>query len=1209
MSTPTVVTNTVTVVSYSDVKLNGSLVSDGGSSIIEMGFCYNTIGNPTISDYTTTVLIGLGDYTADLGCRDIPEGIYYVKAFATNGDGTSYGEETTFSLSEEATQVQLTGQFYDINENLFKIKIYRPDHPADPEYTIKYSDGRQALTLNHGGGGKDSFENTVIQGQELLYNFYVPRSDVSYIEYLLESKYKDYVVILYQVQEEAEDEIFRGYLKPENLVKRYEQNPPYIEIQLSATDSLVELDYMEFKDSDDSLIISDSLTALQIIKKCLEKIEYPTSLGNLDFKIQLGTYESSESALMSSDECALDKITVDTHAFIEGEVEEEKTISCYQVIERLLKPFNVFFRQEKGYYVISNPHELDSYEFVFDWATLTQQSRTATTNLKDISSNYFIPYIEQQKIHPLKYGFVTHRNYIIAEELLSNDWNDWTGENWESSEIDDDGDLVVGYTNVHCDTDPDPVIYPSSAFAVAMGQTTDYLVFRFTYILTGWAPYSGSGRKGSLNWKIEIQGPDGVWRDPTYVEILINQLNYAIEVISSFSYPYRVTKSGNYNVRLSLHVEGGESGNGHNVALKLRNPSMKVYPLSDKAEVLASVKEPIYEDPHEPSPRRGGTSVRRSTVTGTRSVATRTGSVSGRRGSGRASDPGKDRTFKLEQPDGYETFEADLHFADGVTEDVKESGAFMIGGELTSQWNRYGESEDLILINTYVANVIDNRQKYKNYLRCTIIDRNHEINFTNILVIEDKNYFILQYFRDYRNGTLEAELSELLTDKIIYENEIEIVHKSSIVTVDSSIPALVYEGEYLPSHGFEVGDILRYSMNPGYTKAQADTPIHARAVSVVSEILTEDIFKHISDGHIRSDSTLYKALDDKYDLTNHKGEYYFLSPTVAGEICRADELDVYDIEQCVGFVTTKGFKIEIDAKNLERPPYPGISDMSITGNGMEVSPFTLVNDEDKPLPDHYYGTDSDGIKGFHPDKYITGATYDEETQIITITRSGELPDIQIPLNIFVDLSIQGDGTPSNPFTLVNDEDVPGILYVYGTNALGVKGWWPLYTEEESESESESQSTPIVPGILRDYYVTSMTFNTETRILTLKRSEGLSDLTVEIPGGETGLSEIPFEWCVILEEINTFTLDIYVTSGYTISKAVLEVDAGTLTDVTVKINSTAVTGISGVTVTTSRGVFTATANNVAVAEDRVSLIVDGASYTGEPVIIRGKIILA
>jgi hypothetical protein len=44
------------------------------------------------------------------------------------------------------------------------------------------------------------------------------------------------------------------------------------------------------------------------------------------------------------------------------------------------------------------------------------------------------------------------------------------------------------------------------------------------------------------------------------------------------------------------------------------------------------------------------------------------------------------------------------------------------------------------------------------------------------------------------------------------------------------------------------------------------------------------------------------------------GEYYFLSPDTPGAIVKSAQLEIGDIEQCIGYVTTKGLKIEIDAR-------------------------------------------------------------------------------------------------------------------------------------------------------------------------------------------------------------------------------------------------------------------------------------------------------
>ncbi|MEZ5106154.1 MAG: FISUMP domain-containing protein [Draconibacterium sp.] len=75
--------------------LNGEIISDGGA-ITQMGFVYNTSANPTTAN--TKVI---SDYVKGLFSHSIasllPNTKYYVRAFATNGGGTSYGEEISFT--------------------------------------------------------------------------------------------------------------------------------------------------------------------------------------------------------------------------------------------------------------------------------------------------------------------------------------------------------------------------------------------------------------------------------------------------------------------------------------------------------------------------------------------------------------------------------------------------------------------------------------------------------------------------------------------------------------------------------------------------------------------------------------------------------------------------------------------------------------------------------------------------------------------------------------------------------------------------------------------------------------------------------------------------------------------------------------------------------------------------------------------------------
>lgn len=101
-------------------------------------------------------------------------------------------------------------------------------------------------------------------------------------------------------------------------------------------------------------------------------------------------------------------------------------------------------------------------------------------------------------------------------------------------------------------------------------------------------------------------------------------------------------------------------------------------------------------------------------------------------------------------------------------------------------------------------------------------------------------------------------------------------------------------------------------------------------------------------------------------------------------------------------------------------------------------------------------------------------------------------------------------------------------------------------------------------------------------------------------------DISFEFAdVVAGTAKDYTLDIKASYGYTIESACLETDNGTLTGVTVKINSTAVTSLSSLTVDTAVDETSSTGAKTVVAGDRVWLNVS-TGYTGTPTLIRGKL---
>lgn len=98
VTVPEVSTSSVTSVGLTTASSGGNVTNDNGAQVTERGICYNTIGNPTISD--TKIPSGTGTGTFSVNLTGLTSGtVYYLKAYAINSAGTGYGSQMVFSTS------------------------------------------------------------------------------------------------------------------------------------------------------------------------------------------------------------------------------------------------------------------------------------------------------------------------------------------------------------------------------------------------------------------------------------------------------------------------------------------------------------------------------------------------------------------------------------------------------------------------------------------------------------------------------------------------------------------------------------------------------------------------------------------------------------------------------------------------------------------------------------------------------------------------------------------------------------------------------------------------------------------------------------------------------------------------------------------------------------------------------------------------------
>ncbi len=95
VSLPTVLTLSMTDISHRSAKGHGRIVDDGGSAIQNKGFCWGTDPSPTIAGAKAEEGPGGVDFESSITGL-APSTSYYLRSFATNANGTAYGNEITF---------------------------------------------------------------------------------------------------------------------------------------------------------------------------------------------------------------------------------------------------------------------------------------------------------------------------------------------------------------------------------------------------------------------------------------------------------------------------------------------------------------------------------------------------------------------------------------------------------------------------------------------------------------------------------------------------------------------------------------------------------------------------------------------------------------------------------------------------------------------------------------------------------------------------------------------------------------------------------------------------------------------------------------------------------------------------------------------------------------------------------------------------------
>jgi hypothetical protein len=105
---PTVTTAAITGISNIAATGGGNVTADGNSPVTAKGICWATTQNPTTA-LTTKTLDGAGTGAFVSALTELtPNTTYYVRAYAVNVEGTSYGAEVFFKTNQSVTPPSIT---------------------------------------------------------------------------------------------------------------------------------------------------------------------------------------------------------------------------------------------------------------------------------------------------------------------------------------------------------------------------------------------------------------------------------------------------------------------------------------------------------------------------------------------------------------------------------------------------------------------------------------------------------------------------------------------------------------------------------------------------------------------------------------------------------------------------------------------------------------------------------------------------------------------------------------------------------------------------------------------------------------------------------------------------------------------------------------------------------------------------------------------
>ncbi len=173
---PTVTTSAIVNISNIYATGGGNVTSGGSSSVTVRGVCWNIAPEPTTSNSLTNDGTGIGIFTSSIQVLS-PNTKYYIRAYATNEQGTSYGDQLSFTTAATGnTPTVITSPVSNISDSAAYCggNVISPGSSPVIEFGVCWSTIRPDISDPHtvDGTGIGSF-TSYIHGLSANTTYYV----------------------------------------------------------------------------------------------------------------------------------------------------------------------------------------------------------------------------------------------------------------------------------------------------------------------------------------------------------------------------------------------------------------------------------------------------------------------------------------------------------------------------------------------------------------------------------------------------------------------------------------------------------------------------------------------------------------------------------------------------------------------------------------------------------------------------------------------------------------------------------------------------------------------------------------------------------------------------------------------------------------------------------------------------------------------------